>query len=70
MIPSGARAHLAPGGTLRAGINYANSVIATKDFRTGALRGVSVDLVRELRGAWMCRWSSSASQWRRAGRAT
>jgi polar amino acid transport system substrate-binding protein len=43
-----ARASLAPTGVLRAGVNYANSVIATKDALTGELRGVSVDLVREL----------------------
>ena len=42
------RADLAPTGKLRAGINYANTVIATKDLVTGELRGVSVDLMREL----------------------
>jgi polar amino acid transport system substrate-binding protein len=41
-------ADLAPTGKLRAGINYANAVIATKDSATGELRGVSVDLMREL----------------------
>ena len=42
------RADLAPTGTLRAGVNYANAVIATRDVATGELRGVSVDLMREL----------------------
>ena len=43
-----ARAELAPGGKLRAGINYGNVVLATKDPKTGALNGVHVDLAREL----------------------
>src|SRR5687767_13159892 len=47
-VPPQVRADLAPTGTLRAGINYANSVIATRDPATGQLRGASVDLVREL----------------------
>jgi polar amino acid transport system substrate-binding protein len=47
-VPPRVRADLAPTGKLRAGINYANSVIATRDPVTGELRGVSVDLVREL----------------------
>lgn len=42
------RADLAPTGKLRAGINYANAIVATKDPNTGELRGVSVDLVREV----------------------
>jgi polar amino acid transport system substrate-binding protein len=42
------RAELAPGGTLRAGINYGNVVLATKDPKTGELNGVHVDLAREL----------------------
>lgn len=42
------RADLAPTGKLRAGINYANSIIASKDPVSGELRGVSVDLMREL----------------------
>lgn len=41
------RAELAPTGKLRAGINYANAIVATRDPGTGELRGVSVDLVRE-----------------------
>jgi polar amino acid transport system substrate-binding protein len=47
-VPPQVRADIAPTGKLRAGINYANSVIATRDPTTGELRGVSVDLVREL----------------------
>ncbi len=42
------RANLAPTGKLRAGINYANAIVATRDPDTGELRGVSVDLVREV----------------------
>lgn len=47
-IPPQVRADLAPTGKLRAGINYANSIIATKDPVSGELRGVSVDLMREV----------------------
>lgn len=47
-VPPQVREDLAPTGKLRAGINYANAVIATKDPATGELRGVSVDLMREL----------------------
>ncbi len=43
-----APAELAPTGKLRAGINYGNVVLATKDPASGELRGVHVDLVREL----------------------
>jgi polar amino acid transport system substrate-binding protein len=41
---------LAPNGTLRAAINYGNTVLAQKDPKTGEARGVSVELAREL--AW------------------
>jgi polar amino acid transport system substrate-binding protein len=47
-VPQQVRTDLAPTGKLRAGINHANTVIATKDPATGELRGVSVDLMREL----------------------
>lgn len=47
-VPPQVREDLAPTGKLRAGINHANAVIATKDPATGELRGVSVDLMREL----------------------
>src|SRR5262245_61716055 len=45
---SAARADLAPTGTLRAGINYGNFILATKDPATGESRGVAIDLAREL----------------------
>ena len=47
-ISASVRSELAPTGTLRAGINYGNVVLATKDAATGELRGVHVDLAREL----------------------
>src|SRR5262249_31400509 len=46
--PSAARAELAPNGTLRAGINYGNFILATKDPATGEPHGVAIDLAREL----------------------
>ena len=39
---------LAPTGQLRVGINYGNPVLATRDPSSGDLRGVAVDLAREL----------------------
>ena len=42
------RADLAPTGKLRAGINYGNFILATKDRVTGESRGVAVDLLQEL----------------------
>ena len=45
---SGARAALAPSGTLRAAINLGNPILATRDAATAEPRGVSVDLAREL----------------------
>lgn len=47
-VPPQVRSDLAPTGKLRAGINYANAIVATRDQVTGELRGVSVDLVREV----------------------
>jgi polar amino acid transport system substrate-binding protein len=41
-------AELAPRGTLRAGIMYTNPVVAARDAATGELRGIAVDLAREL----------------------
>jgi polar amino acid transport system substrate-binding protein len=41
-------ADLAPTGKLRAGINYGNFILATKDRATGESRGVAVDLAHEL----------------------
>jgi polar amino acid transport system substrate-binding protein len=46
-ITPAVRADLAPTGTLRAGINYANFILATRD-RSGESRGVAIDLTREL----------------------
>src|SRR4051812_8141527 len=42
------RSELAPTGKLRAGINYGNVVLAIKDPQSGELKGVHVDLAREL----------------------
>ena len=39
---------LAPTGKLRVGINYGNPVLATREPDSGELRGVAVDLAREL----------------------
>ena len=46
--PPAAVASLAPGGKLRAAINFGNPILATRDAATGEARGVSVDLAREL----------------------
>jgi polar amino acid transport system substrate-binding protein len=48
MAPPDAVAELAPTGTLRVAINFGNPVLAAKDPATGAPRGISVDLAREL----------------------
>ena len=48
MISSIMRSDLAPTGKIRVGINYGNPVLASKDPRSGELRGVAVDLAREL----------------------
>jgi polar amino acid transport system substrate-binding protein len=45
--PDAARSQLAPTGRLRAGMNLSNTLFTTKD-ASGELRGVSVDLMREL----------------------
>jgi polar amino acid transport system substrate-binding protein len=47
-VPAAIVAQLAPGGTLRAAINYNNPLLATRDAATGELSGVAVDLSREL----------------------
>jgi polar amino acid transport system substrate-binding protein len=39
---------IAPGGKLRAAINFGNPILATRDPASGEPRGVSVDLSREL----------------------
>ncbi|HJX10771.1 MAG TPA: transporter substrate-binding domain-containing protein, partial [Candidatus Binatia bacterium] len=48
MIETLLRSDLAPTGKLRVGINYGNPVLATRDSVSGELRGVAVDLAREL----------------------
>lgn len=48
MISPTLRSELAPTGKLRVGINYGNPVLATRDPANGELRGVAVDLAREL----------------------
>ena len=47
-LPSGLTSSLAPTGVLRAAINRGNPVLAQTDPVSGELRGVSVDLAREL----------------------
>jgi len=42
------RAEFAPTGKLRAAINHGNPVLAVRDAKTSELRGVTVDLSREL----------------------
>jgi len=44
------RADLAPGGKLRAAINYGNFILATRDKATDESRGVAIDLTREIAG--------------------
>ena len=46
--PAAARSELAPTGTLRAGMNLSNTLFTTRDPATGDLRGVAVDVMREL----------------------
>ena len=48
MISPPILSELAPTGILRVGINYGNPVLATRDPASGDLRGVAVDLAREL----------------------
>jgi polar amino acid transport system substrate-binding protein len=47
-VPEAARSALAPTGKLRAGMNLANTLFTTRDPASGELRGVSVDIMREL----------------------
>jgi polar amino acid transport system substrate-binding protein len=46
--PAAPVSELAPGGRLRAAINFGNPILASRDPVTGEARGVSVDLAREL----------------------
>jgi len=47
-ITPAVRSHLAPTGTLRAGINYGNFILATRDRTSGESRGVAIDLTQDL----------------------
>lgn len=47
-VPEAARSELTPTGKLRAGMNLGNALFTTKGVATGELRGVSVDVMREL----------------------
>jgi len=47
-ISSAARSELAPGGTLRVGLNYGNFLLVLKDGPGGEPRGIAPDLGREL----------------------
>ena len=47
-VPESLRAEMAPGGVLRASVNYGNTVIAQRDPAGGAPRGVGAELAREL----------------------
>jgi polar amino acid transport system substrate-binding protein len=47
-LPPAVLSELAPGGRLRAGINFGNVILASRDPASGELRGVHVDLAREL----------------------
>src|SRR5262245_20030600 len=47
-ITPAVRADLAPTGKLRAGVNYGNFILATKDRSTGESRGVAIDLLHEV----------------------
>jgi polar amino acid transport system substrate-binding protein len=47
-VSDAARKELAPTGKLRAGMNLSNTLFTRKDPATGELRGVAVDIMREL----------------------
>ena len=48
MVSAAALAELAPSGTLRAAINFDNTILASKDPATGEPGGISVELAREV----------------------
>lgn len=48
MVSSAVQSDLAPTGTIRAGINYGNPVLARRDPARDEIYGVAVDLAREL----------------------
>jgi polar amino acid transport system substrate-binding protein len=47
-VSDAARRELAPTGKLRAGMNLSNTLFTQKDAASGELRGVAVDIMREL----------------------
>jgi polar amino acid transport system substrate-binding protein len=47
-VTSAVRSDLAPSGTLRAGINFGNGVLATTDPATGKTIGIAADIANEL----------------------
>ena len=47
-IPPAVRSALAPAGKLRVGVSYGEALLAARDPATGVLRGMDVDLAREL----------------------
>jgi polar amino acid transport system substrate-binding protein len=47
-VPDDVRAELAPGGTLRVGLNYQNFLLILKDAPDGTPQGIAPDLAREL----------------------
>src|SRR5258705_676804 len=47
-FPAGVLRDLAPNGILRAGINVGNPALAQRDSSSGEIRGIAVDLAREL----------------------
>jgi len=47
-ITPAVRADLAPTGKLRAGVNYGNFILATRDKTTGESRGAAIDLLNEI----------------------
>ena len=48
MVSPSLHSDLAPTGKMRVGINYGNPVLTTRDPASGELRGVAIDLAREL----------------------
>jgi polar amino acid transport system substrate-binding protein len=47
-VSPAARAELAPGGKLRAGVNFQNQMLTGKDAASGEPRGIVVDIAQEL----------------------
>jgi polar amino acid transport system substrate-binding protein len=47
-ITPAVRAELAPTGKVRAGVNYGNFILATRDRATGESRGVAIDLLSDV----------------------